>query len=37
MIWYQCKDCIFGTNSRKEANKHQEQEGHAISEEKEEG
>lgn len=29
-MFYQCEDCIFGTNSRKEADKHEDNTGHDV-------
>jgi hypothetical protein len=34
-IWYQCQECIFGSNSAKSANKHSLDSGHYVKEEKE--
>jgi hypothetical protein len=31
--WYQCEDCIFGSNSGKQASEHSDRTGHTIREE----
>lgn len=35
-MWYECEDCPFGTNSRKNADKHERETGHDVEEEFEE-
>lgn len=34
-IWFQCTECIFGSNSHKHATSHADSTGHAVKEEKE--
>lgn len=35
-LWYECEECVFGSNSKKEAGKHITETGHKVTAEKEE-